>query len=164
MPQTQMIMKKHISIIIIAIFVLAVLLGIIYMIQSDLQNSNKEGFANKEGSELGQKSDRSVIEKINPTEKGIALDEEGTTEIITTEEYSIVYYASDISFFITILKKPFYENRIMAEEKFVEIMDITKEEACGLNVVLTFYGSDSYDNYGLGFCPNGKEFDEIKNL
>lgn len=157
-------MKKHFIIIAVVFLLLVAFLGAIYLIQRKSQNSNKDGLVNNEEAGNQQNSEQSIIKKINPTEKGAPLDEEGDAEIETTEEYSIVYYASDRSFFITVLRKPFYENRIMAEEKFVKKMNITKEEACKLNVVLTFFDSGSYDNYGLSFCPNGKEFDEIKGL
>ncbi len=87
----------------------------------------------------------------------------GDTSVIEqNENFSIVYFSSDKSFIITILSQPLEQNRQLAEEEFLNKLQIQQTDACKLKVSLTVPASVNSQlagqDYGLSFCPNGKIF------
>lgn len=100
------------------------------------------------------------FDRIDPTQLGAALDEEGTTSIAKEDAYHIVYYDMDSSVFITLNKKPLVETRKQAEQAFLQKFGLQKAEACRITVVLntTKYVDPlaAGRDYGLSFCPDGK--------
>lgn len=72
------------------------------------------------------------------------------------ENYTIVYLQKFNQFLITILLFPFTTNRAVAEQKFIEILNITKEDACRLSVSVTTTQSVNRELAGkefpLSFC------------
>ena len=96
----------------------------------------------------------------NPVE----VNSERDALIERTEQYDIVYLAGDSSFLITISRQPFDAARQAAEDDFLKTLQITKEEACRLNVALrvprfvdeNLAGKD----FGLSFCPNSIQFNQ----
>jgi hypothetical protein len=73
-----------------------------------------------------------------------------------TKDYGIAYFDNDNAFLITIFASPFEEKRTIAEDAFLESLDITQEEACNLTVYITTTmhanpNEASKDHY-LSFC------------
>ena len=100
------------------------------------------------------------FERIDPTQFGRALDEEGSTSIAQEDDYHIVYYDMDSSVFITLGSKPLAKARKLAEQAFLQKFGLKKAEACRVTVVLntTKYVDPiaAGRDYGLSFCPGGK--------
>jgi hypothetical protein len=73
--------------------------------------------------------------------------------------YTMYYNADDQSFAITINNQNLNVSRKKAEEDFLEILGINKEEACQMDVslVVTYNVNQKAagQNYRLSFCPNG---------
>lgn len=76
--------------------------------------------------------------------------------------YHMEYYPKQQGFLIAITNQDIQKSREMAESDFMTILNISKDQACQLNVSLTVPPSidkkASGGNYGLSFCPNGKAF------
>src|SRR3972149_4984703 len=67
-------------------------------------------------------------------------NEDNTSSYYTidkTPDYHIFYISSDELFFISITSYPFDEHRSVAELKLLEILAISKDAACKLNVDIT---------------------------
>jgi hypothetical protein len=83
-------------------------------------------------------------------------------EFKETADYSFNYYADDQLFIITLTDKDVVTARAKAEKNFLSALNINQEQACKLNLQLTVPFSVSEDlagiNFGLSFCPNGKQF------
>ena len=73
-----------------------------------------------------------------------------------TPDYHIFYFPPDELFFISITSYPFDEHRPVAELKLLEILAISRDEACKLNVDITTPAYANPDNAGevfkLSFC------------
>jgi hypothetical protein len=76
--------------------------------------------------------------------------------------YLMAYYPKQQGFIIAIMDPDLEKARKFAEEDFLSTLNITKDQACKLNVSMTVPSnvSDvaSGGNYHLSFCPNGKPF------
>lgn len=98
------------------------------------------------------------IEK-NPVEK-IAFD--GSVVFGKTDNYDMSYYPPDQGFIITLENQNLQSARMEAENDFLHLLGINKEQACLLKVTLNVPYDISKEasgiNYGLSFCPNGKPF------
>ncbi len=87
----------------------------------------------------------------------------GTITFREKQNFNTTYFEEDNNFVILILAKE-NENdaRDEAEKDFLQTLKINEEEACKLDVYLTFpYNVNNElagENYGLSFCPNGKSF------
>lgn len=79
-----------------------------------------------------------------------------------SDYYSMDYYPNQQGFIIIITNPDIEKARQIAEDDFLNILGISKNEACQLNVSMTVFRevSDlaSGRNYRLSFCPNGKPF------
>ena len=80
------------------------------------------------------------------------------TTIANTKDYHIFYLSADELFVISITSYPFDQHRPVAENVLLDVLVITREEACGLNVDITtpsFANPDkSGEIYDLSFCSN----------
>jgi hypothetical protein len=74
----------------------------------------------------------------------------------------MAYYPKQQGFIIAIINSDLDKSRKFAEEDFLSILNITKDQACKLNVSMTVLSDISSlaggGNYGLSFCPDGKPF------
>lgn len=72
------------------------------------------------------------------------------------KKYRIMYQQPFNQFMISILASPFTEIRLEAEQDFLSQLNITKQEACSLNVIIvtqSFVNPDYSDkSYKLSFC------------
>jgi len=73
-----------------------------------------------------------------------------------TPDYHIFYISTDELFFISITSYPFDEHRVVAEQKLIEALAISKDDACKLNVDITTPTYSNPDKAGevfkLSFC------------
>lgn len=78
--------------------------------------------------------------------------------IAKSADYHIFFLPTDEVFFISITSYPFDEHRGVAEQKLLEILAITKNDACKLNVDITTPAYANPDKagevYNLSFCSN----------
>jgi hypothetical protein len=98
------------------------------------------------------------IEK-NPIEK-IAYD--SSVVFGKSDNFTMSYYPPDQGFIITIDSPALEQSRQQAEKNFLDLLGVSKEQACllkvTLNVPYNVSEAASGQNYGLSFCPNGKPF------
>ncbi|MCX6761686.1 MAG: hypothetical protein NTY33_02475 [Candidatus Moranbacteria bacterium] len=91
----------------------------------------------------------------------ILLDFDGVN-FKNSQYYHMEYYPKQQGFIIAILDPAIQKAREIAESDFLEVLNITQDQACKLNISLTVppsvNGRASGGNYGLSFCPNGKAF------
>lgn len=85
----------------------------------------------------------------------------GDALVTTTAAYQIVYYRQDGSFLIHVLAMPFEASRQKAEAEFLEILGVSRADACRLEVTVGT-SRDVDENragrmYGLSFCAFGVE-------
>lgn len=77
-------------------------------------------------------------------------------------QYYIAYYPSPEGFIITINNKDIKRARLAAEADFIKTLNISKADACKLNinlmVPLDINESIAGQNFGLSFCPDGRPF------
>jgi hypothetical protein len=73
-----------------------------------------------------------------------------------TPDYHIFYIQADELFFISITSYPFDEYRPVAEQKLLEVLEISEDDACKLNVDITTPAYANPDKtgevYGLSWC------------
>ena len=85
------------------------------------------------------------------------------TEVLVAKNtyFSISFFPQDQSFLIVLLNSNLATARTEAETAFLQKTGITKDQACTLNVNLGVPYSINPQtinvNYGLSFCPNGKQ-------
>lgn len=76
--------------------------------------------------------------------------------------FNIVYFKQDQAFAITLLTEPLAQNRDLAEQAFIKMLNISETDACRLKVSLSIpydvSAQLSGTDYGLSFCPTGKPF------
>lgn len=76
--------------------------------------------------------------------------------IAQSSDYHIFFMPADELFFISITSYPFDEHRGIAEQKLLEVLAITEEDACKLNVDITTPAYANPDKAGevfkLSFC------------
>lgn len=87
--------------------------------------------------------------KINTNPRGDTLFSQST-------DYQIMYFSKEEQFLISIMGSPFEEKRALAELNFTQVLGITQEEACKLNVIINTPSfanpEESGTNYKLSFC------------
>ncbi len=80
--------------------------------------------------------------------------------IVQTSTYNITYYIPDSSFNLLITTAPFLAARQEAETELLQILGVSRGDACKLSVrESTMPGVDaaySGSGYGLSFCPSGR--------
>lgn len=88
-----------------------------------------------------------------------------TKDSITAEKnagFNIAYFKNDQSFLITLEAEPLKQNRQLAEQELLKMLQIDEQSACRLKVSLVVPYEISPDlsgkDYGLSFCPNGVSF------
>lgn len=102
----------------------------------------------------------------NPLKNPAEIITEKDVVIAETDKYDILYFKyQEESFLITIKDKYNIQSaRDLAENDLLKKLNISKEDACELNVSLgvpNFVSEKlSGKNYGLSFCPGGKSFDQ----
>lgn len=76
-----------------------------------------------------------------------------------TDGYNITYYAPDSSFNVLITQTPFDTVRAQAEAAFLQLLGVSKADACKLNVKIGTMASvdptHAGQNLGLSFCSGG---------
>lgn len=85
------------------------------------------------------------------------INAEGDLRLQSADKsYSIIYFPKSEQFNISIVKAPFQEIRMTAEEDFVNKMGVDKDELCNLDVVVTtprFANPEEAGTvYKLSFC------------
>jgi len=84
----------------------------------------------------------------------------GNAELLNTDSYVIVYLGELKSFVITLYGANLNDSRNMAEQAFLESLNIKKDAACKLKITLAVSpesnASVAGKNYGLSFCPDGR--------
>lgn len=108
--------------------------------------------------DMGQVPTEDPLKGKDMRKLGTPLDDRGTVELSSTDEYAITFYGgSDSSIFITLLAKPLEKSRMDAEQALLSKLGIDKAAACRLNVVLNTVSwvdeAAAGPNYGLSFCP-----------
>lgn len=91
--------------------------------------------------------------------KEISQDESPSYYTIAkTADYHIFFMPADELFFISITSYPFDEHRGVAEQKLLEVLAISEDDACKLNVDITTPAYANPDKagkvYDLSFCSN----------
>jgi hypothetical protein len=80
----------------------------------------------------------------------------GTKVFEKNDYYQITYSPTDDTFDIIILSDRFSEGRTLAENALLSELEISKEEACQLNVRITTHPQlnpvEAENEYGLSFC------------
>lgn len=78
------------------------------------------------------------------------------------DDYSMNYFPKDKMFLIVIYNVDIGAGRAKAEADFLEILNVTKEQACLLNTDLKVPASVNSQaagfDFGLSFCPEGRAF------
>lgn len=86
----------------------------------------------------------------------------GNADMKKTANYDIVYLGDLKGFVISLYGENLNVSRNEAEQTFLSLLGITKDEACKLDVTLAAAPEASKSaagkDYGLSFCPNGKPF------
>jgi len=100
--------------------------------------------------------------KINDIITGRTV-ENNTIILKNNQDYAISLYKPGLLFGIIIYNKDIEKTRLTAEDYFLNILDISKNDACKLKIGLyvSRYTNEEIGggvNYGLSFCPNGKPF------
>jgi len=124
---------------------------------SEITNLNRQNKVSGTGSkkERVEISGVKVADFIGKTSQD---ESPGYYTIAKTPDYHIFFLAADELFFISITSYPFDEHRANAEQKLLEVLAITEDDSCKLNVDIT---TPSYANpdkagevYNLSFCSN----------
>ncbi len=167
---------KRIVIIIGAILFIVILSVYFFVINKKNQNNsdisssqeNKESLIDKTQERITIETNEGTVQINNIYKEGGELFKGGIT-FKESSDYYISFDEVSQSFSIAIMNaEDLYGARARAEEEFVRTLGITNEQACKLKVDLGVpYNVNPQlpaDNYGLSFCPNGKDFDAIKGL
>lgn len=100
-----------------------------------------------------------IIKNFYPLAKDTNIN--GDVLVVDDPSYHIVYFPFRKTFLINILSSPFEDARIKTEEKFLQILGITREDACRLNVEIgtpRFANEDlAGQTFRLSFCENVTE-------
>lgn len=95
---------------------------------------------------------------IDPTKEAVRVDNEtGNAVLAEQPTYSLEYFALDRTFTIALLDRNLREARIVAERDLLTRFNLTEEQACSLNVLVSTIASVSQEfsgrQLGLSFCP-----------
>jgi len=101
--------------------------------------------------------------KVNDVYKNpVEIFPNSDVEYKKTADYYFDYYANNQLFVITLTNRDIKTARENAEKDFLNTLQISKEQACKLNIQLgvpfSINEAAAGKNYGLSFCPNGKPF------
>lgn len=108
--------------------------------------------------------EKKTSEKLNITDVSvnnfykikINTNPRGDTLFSQNIDYQIIYFSGEEQFLISIMGSPFEEKRALAESNFIQVLGISQEDACKLNVIINtplFANPDeSGVNYKLSFC------------
>lgn len=73
-------------------------------------------------------------------------------------EYGVMYWPNEDKFRLPVMAEPVKENSLKAEAELLKLLDISKDDACTLNAVITGHYSvdpafENNSEYNLSFCP-----------
>jgi hypothetical protein len=128
------------------------------------QNTQKSTFSvpEKSADKMTIKTTQGDIATNNLYKNPVELFSDNTVFFIENTDYHISFNPHDQSFLITLLNPDIQTTRNRAEDDFLNALNITKNDACKLTLILgmpAFVNENlSGKNYGLSFCPNGKPF------
>lgn len=84
----------------------------------------------------------------------------GNADLKNTSDYEIVYLGEQKSFVISLYGQNLNDARNKAEQAFLDLTGVSRDDACKITVTLGVDPSANKDaagkNYGLSFCPDGK--------
>lgn len=108
-------------------------------------------------------TDNIQIRMKNFIDQPVRIVEGSGVYLAETDQYGIFYDSNKKQFQISILDQPIEDIRVLAEQQFIKILDITNIDACKLDVSLTGHVSvddrfGNNPNFGLSFCLNGLRF------
>lgn len=115
------------------------------------------------GQQLSVKTKRGdfiAVHNFYPEAKKVLKDQ--TAVIKSTDLYGLLYFAKTQAFLITLSDQDVMNARAQAEADFLTILQISKDQACALDVSLAvpYHVSDILfgKDYHLSFCPDGVPF------
>lgn len=124
--------------------------GLTKTVNLDRQNRPSNSLLDKNKIEISGVKVTDFIDETNQDESP------GYYTIAKTPDYHIFYLPADELFFISITSYPFDEHRAVAEQKLLEVLAISEDEACKLNVDITTPAYANPDKAGevfkLSFC------------
>ncbi|MDP2676685.1 MAG: hypothetical protein Q8O83_03300 [bacterium] len=90
----------------------------------------------------------------------IGSDVYSLTDPFATGDFGILYLRKNNSFLISIRTKPIDAARQEAEQEFLRLLGISRNEACNLLISVGAPGviDPLQKEYGLSFCPDGIPF------
>lgn len=90
----------------------------------------------------------------------VAVYDGGVYVVSETDTYSILYYAQDDFFMVSLLNPSDYFNaRRQAELVFLQELGVTQQEACTMSVdvvIPPYIDFEHAGSYGLSFCANAQ--------
>lgn len=155
-------------ILIASTIILAIILGIVYLSQTNSNNLQKSqtfttpfplpspSFVQTSSIPQGKSYTISGVQINNfyETAKEVKLD--GEVIIEENEDYRIMYFPEREYFLISIYSSPFENSRQVAEQSFMKILGISPSKACKLHVSITTPAfvnpKEAGTDYHLSFC------------
>lgn len=110
------------------------------------------------------KKEGGFLELKNPLENNKYLLGDNAALIEEATEYNIEFQnnAEGALFYLSIKDRDIQRARDLAEKALLDYLEISKEQACQINVVVGVIPSVNEraagSDYGLSFCPDGKPF------
>jgi len=171
-------MRKEIKIIIIAAVVLLFLLfG--YLLIAGKKKNNQNSTNSRSSTETNIQKNYFIVPPTDQPKMELKTPEgnvqtenlyknpakrfsDDVLDVTDNEDYTMYFFPETQSIIISINNPEIQFARYKAEQELLARLGITKEEACKLNVDLgvpfSVNAEASGVNYGLSFCPNGKQF------
>lgn len=98
-----------------------------------------------------------LFREVNQTQQGNIINKRGDSRIFENEHFKITYYKTG-QYNITITASPFDQVKLEAEQKFLEITGLSKEDACRKDVIIntpqTINPYQAGKTFYLSFCAN----------
>lgn len=111
----------------------------------------------------GSTIDTSYIQRVEEASRQVT--DHGDYEVAATDNYNIYYNSTDNYFVVSLLSTPLGWYRKQAQEKLLEVSQLSKEDLCKLNISVTVpYWVDENSvgiQYGLSFCPGSVVLPEL---